>query len=88
MAVVSFHRKYMKHVFRSDELDEYDRIKQEIRAFRKKQKLQKQMRSDMASAIADPLRQNKTTYIEHKWGAKKKSKKDPLSQLEAYRASK
>ena len=36
MAVVSFHRKYMKNVFTSDELDQYTYFKQEAHRVKKK----------------------------------------------------
>ena len=37
MAVIDFHRKYMKHVFTSDELEQYEKFKQEARRLRKQQ---------------------------------------------------
>ena len=38
MTVVAFHRKYMKNVFTSDELDQYTHFKKEARRIRKHHK--------------------------------------------------
>jgi len=37
LAIVDFHRKYMKHVFSSDELSQYLKFKAEARKVRKQQ---------------------------------------------------
>ena len=41
MAVIALHRKYMKNVFTSDELDQYDKFKKEARRIKKLNKERK-----------------------------------------------
>ena len=58
MAVIDFHRKYMKHVFTSDELEQYEKFKHEARRVRKQQKARQHL-DPKAAALErnmDPLK--------------------------------
>ena len=66
LAVVGFHRKYMKQVFTSDELDMFMKFKAEARRVKKMLKSQQ---------LLDPKTASCTVQ------------KDPLQQLEQYRAA-
>ena len=58
MAVIDFHRKYMKHVFASDELEQYEKFKREARRVRKQQKARQHLDPSVAAAERnmDPLK--------------------------------
>ena len=49
MTVVAFHRKYMKNVFTSDELDQYTHFKKEARRIRKQHKASQFLNTTMNS---------------------------------------
>ena len=66
LAVVGFHRKYMKQVFTSDELDMFMKFKAEARRVKKMLKSQQLLDPKMAACAVQ---------------------KDPLQQLEQYRAA-
>ena len=60
MAVIDFHRKYMKHVFTSDELEQYEKFKHEARRVRKQQQARQHL-DPRVNALAleknmDPLK--------------------------------
>lgn len=60
MAVIDFHRKYMKHVFTSDELEQYEKFKHEARRVRKQQKARQHLDPRVNAAAVernmDPLK--------------------------------
>ena len=71
LAIVGFQRKFMKQVFKSDELDFYDKCKQEARQIRKLLKERNQI--DNITFVTD-----QDTIIK---------KENPLQQLTAFKAA-
>ena len=57
LAIIDFHRKYMKHVFTSDELDQFVKLKKEARRQKKYIKQQKNITTGRVVTVIDPLKQ-------------------------------
>jgi len=57
LAAVGFHSKFMKHVFTSDELDMYDKLKAEARRQKKMLKQRQQIDPSFTTKVIDPLQE-------------------------------